>query len=149
MREKPIKWIPFDTRVLPIDFAFKASHAPWVKTLLAIEMFLAMITVLGSLFLVFSPRPKSAAQELFCCQEDADCTLAVRIDQCCDCPEAYSKKAVEKDPGLVVYEPRQDYRSLRPRRCWRTFCSPCSFYTQAICSAGTCQGITSLEGISE
>lgn len=149
MMEKPIKWLPIDSRFLPIDFTLKASHPAWLKTLLAIEMFLAALSVIGSIFLVFLPKPKSVAQELFSCQENTDCTLAVRIDQCCDCPEGYLKKAVEEDPGLVIYETKRDYRPLRPRSCRQAFCSPCSFYTKAICSAGTCQGMTSPEGISE
>lgn len=149
MAEKPIRWLPIDTRFFPVNFTLKASHAPWVKALLAIEIFLAAIAVLGSIVLVFLPKPNPGTQEPLFCQKNTDCVLGTRIDKCCDGPKAYSKKAVEEDFGLALYERKLDYRQLRPRNCRQVFCSACAFFTKAICSLGTCQGITTLGAFSK
>lgn len=144
MREKPISWLPFDSRLLPFDFTFKAPHSRFIKALLTVEIALALISVVGSLLLVFWPKqnPNSLLRESFC-QERRDCVLGIRIDECCDCPDAYLKGEVENDLGLVIYEPRKDYRRLKPRSCRQVYCSACSFYDKAYCcSEGACQGMS-------
>ncbi len=143
MREKPISWLPFDSRLLPLDFGLKSPHSLWVKILLAIELSLALVSVVGTLFLVFLPKPNllPAIPKSIFCQEKKDCILAVRIDRCCDCPDGYLKAVVEADPGLEVYDSRQDYRRLRPKGCRQILCPACAFYTHAFCCDGECQGI--------
>ena len=151
MREKPISWLPIDSRLLPFDFTLKAPHSPLIKTLIAIEMILAVVSIAGALLLIFLPKSSLIPfiQKPSFCQEKADCVLAVRIDECCDCPSAYLKEVIEKDSGLVIYESRKDYRRLRPRSCRQVYCPACSFYTNAFCCDGSCQGITLLGAISK
>ena len=144
MRGKPISWLPFDSRLLPFDFAFKTPHSRFVKTLLVVEMILAFVSVVGSLFLVVWPKqnPSSFLRESLC-QEKRDCVLGIRIDECCNCPNAYLKEEIEKEPGLVVWEPKKDYRFLKPRSCREVYCPACSFYEKAYCcSGGVCRGMS-------
>jgi hypothetical protein len=115
------------------------------------EMILAFISVVGALLLAFWPHTPFSLnlKPPSFCQAKGDCLLAIRVDQCCDCPKGYLKEVVVSDPGLVAYESKRDYRHLKPRDCRQTFCPPCSFYTQAFCCRGECQGITLLGTISK
>jgi len=143
MRGKPISWLPFDSRFLPLDFTLKTPQSPFVKALLALEIILAIISVLGSLLLVFWPNQSlNLVPRQSFCQERQDCVLGIRIDQCCDCPGAYLKEEIEADQGLTIYEPRKDFRLLKPRSCRQIYCPACPFYDKAYCcSGGSCQGM--------
>ena len=43
------------------------------------------------------------------CSKDEECVIAIRSDVCCSCFEVYSKKQVDKNPRLMVYESGKDY----------------------------------------
>ncbi len=73
----------------------------------------------------------------FSCKVDNDCIIGIRLDTCCSCPQIYSKKDVDRNPNLIVYESGKDYSSLRTVFCGRVLCEPCETIFGVICSNST------------
>lgn len=57
MAEK-LDWFPIDSRIFPINFSFPAPTSRWVRIALFLEIFLAFLSVIGTLLLVVLPPPK-------------------------------------------------------------------------------------------
>lgn len=48
---KKYPWLPLDERLVPDIFSFKYPKSPWVRVALAVEMFCAVVAVVGTLLL--------------------------------------------------------------------------------------------------
>ncbi len=72
------------------------------------------------------------------CEHDSDCVLAIRIDQCCDCPALYTREQVDSDPDLMIYEEGKDYSSLIKVDCTSILCYPCSMPRPVACVDNKC-----------
>jgi hypothetical protein len=57
MGEK-LDWFPIDSRIFPIDLSFPTPKSRWVRIALLAELFLAFISVVGTLILMTLPPPK-------------------------------------------------------------------------------------------
>lgn len=51
MMNKKYPWLPIDERLVPDIFSFKYPKSPWVRMVLAIEMLLAVLAVVGTMIL--------------------------------------------------------------------------------------------------
>lgn len=88
-----------------------------------------------------TPLPQS-------CKVDSDCTLAIRVDVCCSCPEVTSRERVKLTKGLELYIPGRNYGSLRPAVCGQVSCSACPLAPAgAVCTKEICQAPNTPEDI--
>jgi len=53
-----LDWFPIDSRIFPIDPSLPPPKSPWVRMALFLEIFLAFISVIGTLILIVLPPPK-------------------------------------------------------------------------------------------
>lgn len=85
---------------------------------------------------VVSPLPSS---EVGRCLADSDCVLALRLDECCGCPQAVSRTVLKADKNLIEFKPGEDYSLKRKTDCQDLVCKPCEFLGKAICESGKCR----------
>jgi hypothetical protein len=67
------------------------------------------------------------------CTAHSECTVAVRIDRCCDCPAVYAARLVEESPYLIFYTPGMRYGHLLPARCAGVDCDACPLPPEPAC----------------
>jgi hypothetical protein len=73
------------------------------------------------------------------CSLDSDCTLGLRIDQCCPCPIVTTQAIVMVDRNLVFYFFDTDYSQLLPAHCSEVVCEPCPPLPAGLfCDDGSC-----------
>jgi hypothetical protein len=102
-------------------------------------VFLLLMFLVGCLPGSDLPRP-TLDPALQVCILDSHCSLGLRIDQCCACPQVTTLAVIEADSGLVLYEYGTDYRPLMPARCSDAVCGPCPPLPEGLfCEDGTCQ----------
>lgn len=56
---KKYPWLPIDERLIPDIFSFSYPKSVWVRVMLAIEMFCAVLAVIGTLILTLLPQTGS------------------------------------------------------------------------------------------
>lgn len=82
-----------------------------------------------------SPAPVS-----FQCTLDSDCVLALRLDQCCSCPEVTSRQALLGNQNLIEFKFGEDYSSRKTIDCSNIVCEPCvPPHGSPFCLKGQCQ----------
>ncbi|MBU0976544.1 MAG: hypothetical protein ABIE03_06400 [Patescibacteria group bacterium] len=74
------------------------------------------------------------------CSSDSDCAVAIRVDECCSCPEVTTKSKLESDYGLMEYFFGKNYSEYLPDNCALVDCAPCpTFGGEAKCNSGKCE----------
>jgi len=90
------------------------------------------------------PTPTVVPEELqgFSCQSDLDCVLARNIKQCCSCPFAANNEELEKNKDLIKW-PKITLEEIPtpPGGCKDIACSPCPYWSKAICVSGICKEV--------
>lgn len=82
------------------------------------------------------------------CHADGDCTLIIRVDVCCSCPEVRSFNQMRTAKGYEVYTQGENYGLLRPSRCEKVDCPVCpSLPAGLTCDNNQCRTIESPEEI--
>lgn len=139
---------------LPFDQQGSQIQAPSFLDKIKIHRFLPagrqgkiLVGILGIFVLVglkevvikpsVTPSPSVISSGL--CQRDNDCTLAIRLDQCCSCPEPISLKVLEQDNNLVKYEEGKNYSREIRANCKNTVCDSCPPIEKPICQSGVCK----------
>jgi hypothetical protein len=85
------------------------------------------------------PPPTTPDPSLEACTFDQDCTLGLRIDQCCPCPIVTTRALVGADYYLVFYFSDTDYKALLPEHCREAVCGPCPPLPEGLfCLDGSC-----------
>ena len=73
------------------------------------------------------------------CAADGDCSLAVKIDDCCYCPMAMTQGEIDEDPCIF---PQDAVPAPIPEECETVClgiaCEACMWYEGAECSSGAC-----------
>ena len=74
------------------------------------------------------------------CEKDTDCTLGIRLDKCCSCAEAFTKREVEANSAITPFEAEKDYSGEKMVDCSSVYCSPCPDPPSgAVCVSNRCQ----------
>jgi len=75
------------------------------------------------------------------CEEDADCALGIRLDECCSCPEAFAVSEIEANSAIVPFEVGEDYSSEKTIDCSGVDCSLCPDPNPigAVCVSNRCR----------
>ena len=110
---------------------------------------LSLITLLGvacrttDSSVLDTPNPS-----LDTCHTDSDCTLAIRVDVCCSCPEVATQARARAREEVEIYTPGRNYGTLRPARCAQVDCAPCLPHPAgAICRSSQCQAPETVQEI--
>lgn len=74
------------------------------------------------------------------CEQDSDCALGIRLDECCACAEAFTVSEIEANPAIVTFEVEKDYSGEKMVDCSSVYCSPCpSPPSEAVCVSNRCR----------
>lgn len=73
------------------------------------------------------------------CNQNIDCVLVIRLDECCSCPYVVTRKQLEKDKNLTVYIYGKNYNPEKKVDCQNTICAPCQFINEVMCLRSQCQ----------
>ena len=77
------------------------------------------------------------------CQTDSDCVLVIGKKECCSCPTPVNKSELARDKNLKIYHPGEIRET--PEECNKNIaCSPCPWWTKAVCESGLCRGAADL-----
>lgn len=81
------------------------------------------------------------SQAAISCEEDADCALGIRLDECCSCPKAFATSEIETNSTIAAYEVGKDYLSEKTIDCSSVYCSLCPDPDPAgaVCISSRCQ----------
>jgi hypothetical protein len=79
-------------------------------------------------------------QTTLACEEDGDCALGIRLDECCTCAEAFTSSEIEANAAIAPYEEGKDYSGEKAIDCTGIYCSACaSEPSGAVCVSNRCQ----------
>lgn len=114
------------------------------KIFLILGLLLIALALLGTIFGASKSGqrliPSGGGDKLSLCRQDTDCILAIRLDQCCRCPEVVAQQALADNKSLTQFKYGQDYSPEKTIDCRGVVCSPCEpLHGSPICLEGQCR----------